>query len=104
MPRHARRRATPPQTTFQLYQDAFHTRAASGASSRALRGNPVVILADATRLALEPALRQDFMDVLMQAARDAGSTLVCVGHDPQQAARFDQQWSLPDLQQAGAQA
>jgi putative ABC transport system ATP-binding protein len=44
------------------------------------------------------------MDVLMQAAREAGSTLVCVSHDPQQAARFDLQWSLPELQQTGARA
>jgi putative ABC transport system ATP-binding protein len=35
---------------------------------------------------------------LLQAARDAGSTLVCVSHDEQQAARFDVQWSLPALQ------
>jgi putative ABC transport system ATP-binding protein len=74
------------------------------AAARALMGQPELILADEPTSALDAALRQDFMDVLMQAARDAGSTLVCVSHDPQQAARFDLQWSLPDLQQAGAQA
>jgi putative ABC transport system ATP-binding protein len=44
------------------------------------------------------------MDLLLQAAHDAGSTLVCVSHDEQQAARFDVQWSLPALQKAGGLA
>jgi putative ABC transport system ATP-binding protein len=74
------------------------------AAARALMGQPELILADEPTSALDAALRQDFMDVLMQAAHDAGSTLVCVSHDPQQAARFDLQWSLPDLKTAGAKA
>lgn len=74
------------------------------AAARALMGQPELILADEPTSALDAALRHGFMDVLMQAAHDAGSTLVCVSHDAQQAARFDVQWSLPDLQQAGARA
>ncbi|WP_353246960.1 ATP-binding cassette domain-containing protein, partial [Limnohabitans sp.] len=74
------------------------------AAARALMGQPELILADEPTSALDAALRHDFMDVLMQAARDAGSTLVCVSHDPQQAARFDLQWSLPELQQTGRRA
>ena len=74
------------------------------AAARALIGQPELVLADEPTSALDAALRHDFMDVLMQATRDAGSTLVCVSHDPQQAARFDLQWSLPELQQAGARA
>jgi putative ABC transport system ATP-binding protein len=74
------------------------------AAARALMGQPELILADEPTSALDAALRQDFMDVLMQAAQDAGSTLVCVSHDPQQAARFDLQWSLPELQQTGGRA
>jgi putative ABC transport system ATP-binding protein len=74
------------------------------AAARALIGQPELVLADEPTSALDAALRHDFMDVLMQAARDAGSTLVCVSHDPQQAARFDLQWSLPELQQTGGRA
>jgi putative ABC transport system ATP-binding protein len=74
------------------------------AAARALMGQPELILADEPTSALDAALRHDFMDVLMQAARDAGSTLVCVSHDPQQAARFDLQWSLPELQETGGRA
>ena len=74
------------------------------AAARALMGQPELILADEPTSALDAAMRHDFMDVLMQAARDAGSTMVCVSHDPQQATRFDLQWSLPDLQKTGARA
>jgi len=74
------------------------------AAARALIGQPELVLADEPTSALDAALRHDFMDVLMQAVRDAGSTLVCVSHDPQLAARFDLQWSLPELQQTGARA
>jgi putative ABC transport system ATP-binding protein len=69
------------------------------AAARALMGQPELILADEPTSALDAALRLDFMDLLLQAAHDAGSTLVCVSHDEQQALRFDVQWSLPDLQQ-----
>jgi putative ABC transport system ATP-binding protein len=74
------------------------------AAARALIGQPELILADEPTSALDAALRHDFMDLLLQAARDAGSTLVCVSHDAQQAARFQVQWSLPDLQATGASA
>jgi putative ABC transport system ATP-binding protein len=74
------------------------------AAARALMGQPELILADEPTSALDAALRHDFMDTLMQAARDAGSTLVCVSHDAQQAARFDVQWALPELNQAGGAA
>jgi putative ABC transport system ATP-binding protein len=74
------------------------------AAARALMGQPELILADEPTSALDAALRQDFMGWLLQAARDAGSTLVCVSHDEPQAARFDVQWSLLALQQAGVSA
>ena len=74
------------------------------AAARALIGQPELILADEPTSALDAALRHDFMDLLLQATRDAGSTLVCVSHDEQQAARFEVQWSLPELQQAGGRA
>lgn len=69
------------------------------AAARALMGQPELILADEPTSALDAALRQDFMNLLLQATRDAGSTLVCVSHDAAQATRFDVQWALPDLQQ-----
>ncbi len=74
------------------------------AAARALMGQPELILADEPTSALDAALRQGFMDLLLQATRDAGSTLVCVSHDEQQAVRFEVQWSLPALQQAGVSA
>ncbi len=74
------------------------------AAARALIGQPELILADEPTSALDAPLRQGFMDLLLQAARDAGSTLVCVSHDEQQALRFDVQWSLPALQKAGVSA
>jgi putative ABC transport system ATP-binding protein len=74
------------------------------AAARALMGQPELILADEPTSALDAALRQGFMDLLLQAVRDAGSTLVCVSHDAQQATRFELQWSLPDLQQPGVSA
>jgi putative ABC transport system ATP-binding protein len=74
------------------------------AAARALMGQPELILADEPTSALDAALRDEFMDTLMQAARNAGSTLVCVSHDAQQAARFDVQWALPELNRAGVAA
>ncbi len=72
------------------------------AAARALIGQPEVVLADEPTSALDAALCHDFMDLLLQVCRDAGSTLVCVSHDAQLAGRFDVQWSLPALQQSGA--
>lgn len=69
------------------------------AAARALIGQPELILADEPTSALDAPMRHHFMDLLLQAAREAGSTLVCVSHDEQQAGRFDLQWSLPALQQ-----
>jgi putative ABC transport system ATP-binding protein len=74
------------------------------AAARALMGQPELILADEPTSALDAALRHDFMDTLLQATRDAGSTLVCVSHDAHQAARFDVQWALPELNRAGVAA
>jgi len=74
------------------------------AAARALIGQPELILADEPTSALDAALRHDFMDLLLQATRDAGSTLVCVSHDATQAERFDLQWSLPELQKLGMAA
>lgn len=74
------------------------------AAARALIGQPELILADEPTSALDAALRHDFMDLLLDAAREAGSALVCVSHDEQQATRFDVQWSLPEMQKMGTGA
>lgn len=67
------------------------------AAARALIGQPEVVLADEPTSALDAALREEFMTLLLQACREAGSTLVCVSHDAHQASRFDVQWALPSL-------
>jgi putative ABC transport system ATP-binding protein len=67
------------------------------AAARALMGQPDVVLADEPTSALDAALRDEFMALLLQACREAGSTLVCVSHDAHQASRFDLQWAMPAL-------
>ncbi len=94
-----------PETLWSRRADALSVgQQQRVAAARALMGQPELILADEPTSALDAALRQGFMDLLLQATRDAGSTLVCVSHDEQQAVRFEVQWSLPALQQAGVSA
>jgi putative ABC transport system ATP-binding protein len=49
---------------------------------------------------LDAALRDDFMTLLMDECKAAGSTLVFVSHDDRLAARFDERLSLPTLNKA----
>ena len=60
------------------------------------------MIADEPTSALDAALRDDFMNLLMDACTAAGSTLIFVSHDERLAARFDQTLSLPQLNQAVA--
>ena len=55
---------------------------------------------DGLRITYDPALREGFMALLLEACRAAGSTLVFVSHDERLAAQFDRRLSLPDLNQA----
>ena len=70
------------------------------AAARALIGQPEVVIADEPTSALDAALRDGFMDLLMNECLSAGSTLVFVSHDERLATRFDAQVSLADINRA----
>ena len=74
------------------------------AAARALLGRPALLIADEPTSALDAAVRDDFMDLLLQQCRDSASTLVFVSHDERLAARFDERLSLPHLNRCGALA
>ena len=70
------------------------------AAARALIGQPELVIADEPTSALDSALRDDFMALLLQQCRDAGSTLIFVSHDERLAPLFDQSLSLPQINHA----
>ena len=70
------------------------------AAARALLGAPELVIADEPTSALDTALRDGFMDLLLGACADNGSTLVFVSHDERLAVRFDERLSLPTLNRA----
>lgn len=70
------------------------------AAARALIGRPELVIADEPTSALDEALREVFMQVLLEACRLAGSALVFVSHDARLAGRFQRQVSLPELNRA----
>jgi putative ABC transport system ATP-binding protein len=70
------------------------------AAARALIGAPELVLADEPTSALDEARRDAFMDLLLGACADAGSTLVFVSHDARLAPRFDRVIDLPAVNRA----
>ncbi len=70
------------------------------AAARALIGQPELVIADEPTSALDTALRDGFMDLLLQQCSAAGSALVFVSHDERLAARFDERLSLADINHA----
>lgn len=72
------------------------------AAARALIGSPPLVLADEPTSALDAALREDFMALLLEVCRSAGSTLVFVSHDERLAPAFEQRLSLPQVNRASA--
>ena len=72
------------------------------AAARALIGRPEVVIADEPTSALDAALRDSFMDLLLDACRASGSTLVFVSHDERLAARFDERLSLSAINRAAS--
>ncbi len=70
------------------------------AAARALIGQPELVIADEPTSALDSALRDDFMALLLQQCRAAGSTLIFVSHDERLAPLFDQSLSLPQINHA----
>ncbi len=73
------------------------------AAARALIGAPELVLADEPTSALDEARRDAFMDLLLGACAEAGSTLVFVSHDARLAPRFDRVIDLPTLNRAAPQ-
>ncbi len=74
------------------------------AAARALIGRPELVIADEPTSALDAALRDDFMALLLGECRASGATLVFVSHDERLAVQFDEQLSLPRLNEAGRAA
>ncbi len=74
------------------------------AAARALIGQPELVIADEPSSALDTALRDVFMDLLLQQCHAAGSALVFVSHDERLASRFDERLSLAEINHAAAQA
>ncbi|MDP4301299.1 ABC transporter ATP-binding protein [Leptothrix discophora] len=70
------------------------------AAARALVGAPELVLADEPTSALDETRRDAFMDLLLGACAEAGSTLVFVSHDARLAPRFDRVIDLPTLNRA----
>jgi putative ABC transport system ATP-binding protein len=74
------------------------------AAARALIGQPELVIADEPTSALDTALRDGFMDLLLQQCRAAGSALVFVSHDDRLASRFDERLSLANINHAAVEA
>lgn len=64
--------------------------------ARALAHDPALILADEPTGELDSESSTSAMDLLLEAQRDLGATLVVVTHDPDVAARLDRTISLRD--------
>ena len=67
------------------------------AAVRALVGRPELVIADEPTSALDEALRDTFMQVLVEDCREAGSALLFVSHDPRLAAGFDRAIDIAEL-------
>ncbi|WP_088287025.1 ABC transporter ATP-binding protein [Ideonella sp. A 288] len=74
------------------------------AAARALIGQPEIVIADEPTSALDEPLREAFMDLLLGACAEAGSTLVFVSHDARLAERFERVVDLPTLNRAAVVA
>ena len=59
------------------------------AVSRALIGEPPVIIADEPTSALDETSRDAFLDLMFDQVRQQGATLLMVSHDPRLGHRFD---------------
>jgi putative ABC transport system ATP-binding protein len=71
------------------------------AAARALIGRPEILIADEPTSALDAERQQAFIDLLLQEAGGAGTTLIFVSHDQRLAAHFDRQLALPAINRAG---
>lgn len=73
------------------------------AAARALIGRPPLVIADEPTSALDADLREQFIRLLFEQAREAGSTVVFVSHDRSLEKLFDRAVSLREINRvAGA--
>ncbi|MGL6316063.1 ABC transporter ATP-binding protein [Vibrio sp. WXL103] len=73
------------------------------AAARALIGNPKLIIADEPTSALDFDNRTAFIELLMEQANAAQSTLVFVSHDPTLEPLFQRSLQLQEINTAGGQ-
>lgn len=71
------------------------------AAARALIGQPALILADEPTSALDAHRQQDFVDLLLREANEAGSSLIFVSHDQRLATHFGREQSLSEFNAGG---
>lgn len=64
------------------------------AAARALIGRPEILIADEPTSALDARRQKLFLDLLLEEARIAGSTVLFVSHDPAPAEHFDHRFRL----------
>lgn len=70
------------------------------AAARALIGHPELLIADEPTSALDHDNRAAFIELLMEEATQANTTLVFVSHDPTLESFFDRTIDLPNINQA----
>ncbi len=70
------------------------------AAARALMGQPELVIADEPTSALDYDNRTAFIELLMEQAQQAGSTLVFVSHDPTLEPLFSRSLNLQTLNKA----
>ena len=67
------------------------------AAARALIGSPELLVADEPTSALDADAREQFVRLLLEQSRSAGSAVLFVSHDPSLAPLFDRAETLTDL-------
>ncbi len=70
------------------------------AVARAMINDPEIIIADEPTSALDNAVRDDFMQLLTQAAASYGATILFVSHDQTLSSHFDRVLSLESINHA----
>lgn len=71
------------------------------AAARALIGKPSILIADEPTSALDANRRQDFLNLLLSACNDHGTTLLFVSHDLDIMQNFSQAIHLNDINDCG---
>ena len=74
------------------------------AAARSLIGGPDLVIADEPTSAIDDDARQAFLSLLLEEARECGTTLIFVSHDERLAGHFDRALALSDINKAGVGA